>query len=181
MKKRLMAGLLLAAVSALALVAAGCGGSSKSSSSTGGGTSAGVKALPAANCNPIQYKGAGDADYLIASDLPLIGSSRLQTVQMTQAIAYTLQQQDWKAGDYKIAYQSCNDAIGAARQMGPDEVQRQRARVRREQELARRDRDVQLRVRRDHHPGAEPGSGRRDAALLAGEHLRLPDRAVLGR
>ena len=31
-------------------------------------------------------------------------------MQMTQAIAYTLQQQDWKAGDYKIAYQSCNDA-----------------------------------------------------------------------
>ena len=90
-------------------MAAGCGGSSKSSSSTGG-TSAGVKALPAANCNPIQYKGTGDADYLIASDLPLIGSSRLQTVQMSQAIAYTLQQQDWKAGSYKIAYQSCNDA-----------------------------------------------------------------------
>ncbi len=111
MKRRLMAGLLLVAVGALALMAAGCGGSSKSSSSTGGGgTSAGVKALPAANCNPIQYKGSGDADYLIASDLPLIGSSRLQTVQMTQAIAYTLQQQDWKAGDYKIAYQSCNDA-----------------------------------------------------------------------
>ena len=77
MKKRLMAGLLLVAVGALALMAAGCGGSNKSSSSTGGGgTSAGVKALPAANCNPIQYKGSGDADYLIASDLPLIGSSR---------------------------------------------------------------------------------------------------------
>jgi branched-chain amino acid transport system substrate-binding protein len=109
-KKRMLVGLLLAAVSVLALVAAGCGGSSKSSSSTGGGSSAGVTALPAANCNPIQYKGSGDADYLIASDLPLIGGSRLQTVQMTQAIAYVLQQQDWKAGDYKIAYQSCNDA-----------------------------------------------------------------------
>lgn len=109
MKKRLMAGLLLVAVGAVALMAAGCGGSSKSSSSTGG-TSAGVKALPAASCNPIQYKGDGDADYLIASDLPLIGSSRLQTVQMGQAIAYTLQQQDWKAGSYKIAYQACNDA-----------------------------------------------------------------------
>jgi len=109
-KKRLLVGLLLAAVGVLALVAAGCGGSSKSSSSTSGGTSAGVKALPAANCNPIQYKGSGTADYLIASDLPMIGGSRVQTVQMTQAIAYVLQQHDWKAGNYKIAYQACNDA-----------------------------------------------------------------------
>jgi branched-chain amino acid transport system substrate-binding protein len=110
-KKRMMVGLLLVAVSALALVAAGCGGKKSSSSSTGtGGTSGGVKALPAANCNPIQYKGSGDADYLIASDLPLIGSSRTQTLQMSQAITYALQQQDWKAGSYKVAYQSCNDA-----------------------------------------------------------------------
>ena len=111
MKKRMMVGLLLVAVSALALAAAGCGGKKSSSSSTStSGTSAGVKALPAANCNPIQYKGSGNADYLIASDLPLIGSSRTQTLQMSQAITYALQQQDWKAGSYKIAYQSCNDA-----------------------------------------------------------------------
>jgi len=110
-KNRGMAGLLLAVVGVLALVAAGCGGSSKSSSSTGGGgTSAGVKALPAANCNPIQYGGDGTADYLIASDLPLIGGSRVQTIQMTQAIAYVLKQHNWKAGDFKVAYQSCNDA-----------------------------------------------------------------------
>jgi branched-chain amino acid transport system substrate-binding protein len=107
----MMVGLLLVAVSALALAAAGCGGKKSSSSSTStSGTSAGVKALPAANCNPIQYKGSGNADYLIASDLPLIGSSRTQTLQMSQAITYALQQQDWKAGSYKIAYQSCNDA-----------------------------------------------------------------------
>jgi branched-chain amino acid transport system substrate-binding protein len=58
----------------------------------------------------VQYKGSGKADYLIASDLPLIGGSRTQTVQMNKAMTYALSQRDWKAGKYKIAFQSCNDA-----------------------------------------------------------------------
>jgi branched-chain amino acid transport system substrate-binding protein len=99
---------LLVAVGALALVAAGCGGKKSSSSSGGGG--GGVTALPASSCNSLQYKGSGKADYLIASDLPLIGGSREQTVQMNKAIAYVLDQQDWKAGKYHIAFQPCNDA-----------------------------------------------------------------------
>jgi branched-chain amino acid transport system substrate-binding protein len=109
-KKRIWLGALLAAVGVLALVAAGCGGSKKSSSSTGGGGGGGVTALPASSCNSMQYKGSGKPDYLIASDLPLIGGSRTQTVQMNQAIAYVLDQQNWKAGKYKIAFQPCNDA-----------------------------------------------------------------------
>jgi len=108
LKKRLTLGVLLVAVGLLALTAAGCGGGSKKSSSGGGGK--GVTALPASSCSPVQYGGSGKADYLIASDLPLIGGSRQQTVQMNQAIAYVLKQQNWKAGKYKIAFQPCNDA-----------------------------------------------------------------------
>lgn len=109
MTKRLITGLLLVAAAALALTAAGCGGGSKKSSSGGGGGN-GVTALPASSCSPVQYKGSGKADYLIASDLPLIGGSRTQTVQMNKAMTYALSQRDWKAGKYKIAFQSCNDA-----------------------------------------------------------------------
>jgi branched-chain amino acid transport system substrate-binding protein len=58
----------------------------------------------------VQYQGSGKADYLIASDLPLIGGSRTQTVQMNKAMTYALSQRDWKAGKYKIAFQACNDA-----------------------------------------------------------------------
>jgi len=101
-------GALLVVVGLLALTAAGCGGGSKKSSSGGGGK--GVTALPASSCSPVQYGGSGKADYLIASDLPLIGGSRQQTTQMNKAIAYVLKQQDWKAGKHKIAFQPCNDA-----------------------------------------------------------------------
>jgi branched-chain amino acid transport system substrate-binding protein len=69
-----------------------------------------VTALPASSCSDIYYEGDGDPDYIIASDLPLQGSGRTQTVQMTEAIKYILKQDDFKAGDYKIGYQSCDDA-----------------------------------------------------------------------
>ena len=109
MTKRFRIGLLLVAAAGLALTAAGCGGGSKKSSSGGGGGN-GVTALPASSCSPVQYQGSGKADYLIASDLPLIGGSRTQTVQMNKAMTYALSQRDWKAGKYKIAFQACNDA-----------------------------------------------------------------------
>jgi branched-chain amino acid transport system substrate-binding protein len=105
----MMVVVLLAAVGALALVAAGCGGGGKKGGGKGGGGGA-VKALPASSCSALQYKGDGKPDYLMASDLPLIGGSREQTTQMNKAIAYVLAQQNWKAGDYKIAFQACNDA-----------------------------------------------------------------------
>ena len=121
MKKRVSIGLLLASVGALALIAAGCGGSSKSSSSTSGGGGGGnVTALPASSCAPIQYKGSGNADTLIASDLPMQGGSRTQTVQMTKAIAYVLGQQGWKAGDHTVAYQACDDSTAQLGKWDPD-------------------------------------------------------------
>src|SRR4051812_27564547 len=96
---------LIAVTAALALLAAGCGGG-------GGGSSSGgnVSALPSSSCSDIYYEGSGKPDYLIASDLPLQGSGRTQTVQMTEAIKFVLKQKGFKAGKYKVGYQSCDDA-----------------------------------------------------------------------
>jgi branched-chain amino acid transport system substrate-binding protein len=93
-------------VAALALVASGCGG--------GGGGGGDVTALPSSSCTGIEYEGEGDPDYLIASDFPLQGSSRTQTEQIVAAIRLELQNRDWKAGDYNIAFQSCDDATAQA-------------------------------------------------------------------
>jgi branched-chain amino acid transport system substrate-binding protein len=98
--------LLVLVVGALAIVAAGCGGDDDG----GGGGGGDVSALPASSCSPIKYEGEGDPDYLVASDLPLQGGSRTQTIQMNKAMVYVLEQQDWKAGDKKIAFQQCDDA-----------------------------------------------------------------------
>ena len=104
MSRRFSLTALIGVTAVLAFLAAGCGGG-------GGGSNGGnVTALPASSCSDIYYEGDGDPDYIIASDLPLQGSGRTQTVQMTEAIKYILKQQDFKAGDYKIGYQSCDDA-----------------------------------------------------------------------
>ena len=101
-KSLALVGLLIAL---LALVAAGCGGDD------GGGA---PEALPSSSCTAIEYEGEGDPDYLIVSDLPLQGASRTQTVQMVDAIRYVLTQAEYKAGDYTIGYQSCDDATAQA-------------------------------------------------------------------
>ena len=103
-KKRALAALGLL-VAALALVAAGCGG---------GDGGAEVVALPSSSCTGIEYEGDGSPDYLIASDFPLQGSSRTQTEQILAAIRQELGNRGWKAGDYNIGYQSCDDATAQA-------------------------------------------------------------------
>jgi branched-chain amino acid transport system substrate-binding protein len=97
-----LAGLL---VVSLALVAAGCGGDG------GGGA---PEALPSSSCTAIEYEGDGDPDYIIASDLPLQGSSRTQTIQMNNAIRQVLENREFTAGDYKIGFQACDDATAQA-------------------------------------------------------------------
>jgi branched-chain amino acid transport system substrate-binding protein len=112
-----MFSLLAVLIASLALVAAGCGGDDESSGgSTGdsGASGGSVEALPSSSCTGIEYKGEGEPEALIVSDLPMQGSSRTQTVQMTKAIRYVLEQAGWKAGDLKIGYQVCDDSTAQA-------------------------------------------------------------------
>jgi branched-chain amino acid transport system substrate-binding protein len=107
-------------VAALALLAAGCGGDDdEGSSGTGSNTEAsgggaGVEALPSSSCTAVEYEGDGEPDVLLASDFPLQGSSRTQTIQIVEAIRYLLEQANYKAGDHNVAFQSCDDATAQA-------------------------------------------------------------------
>src|SRR5947209_17776936 len=71
----------------------------------------GATPLPASSCSAIQNPGG---NLLIASDLPLQGSGRTQTSQMTRAIKFIFAQHGWKAGKYSLAYQSCDDSTAQA-------------------------------------------------------------------
>lgn len=93
---------LLGAAVVVAAVAAGYTGSARSATS--------VTALPSSSCGPIVYKGSGSPDFIIPSDLPLQGAIRHQTVQISRAMIWALAEQGWKAGPYKIGYQSCDDS-----------------------------------------------------------------------
>jgi len=114
LKKRGLLAFFALVVASLALVAAGCGGDDEESGGGGGGNGGEIQALPSSSCTGIEYKGEGDPDMLIVSDLPLQGSSRTQTIQIVGAIRYLLDQRDWKAGDHKVAFQSCDDSTAQA-------------------------------------------------------------------
>ena len=69
-----------------------------------------VTPLPASSCTAVQ----GTGDKLLASDLPLQGAGRTQTIEMTKAIAFILAGAGWKAGNTTLAYQSCDDSTAQA-------------------------------------------------------------------
>jgi branched-chain amino acid transport system substrate-binding protein len=81
------------------------------SGSSGGGSS---DTLPASSCKSLYYEGSGNPDYIIASDLPLQGSGRTQTIQMGAAIRFVLKQKGFKAGKYTVGYQECDDSTAQA-------------------------------------------------------------------
>jgi branched-chain amino acid transport system substrate-binding protein len=112
-------GLLAITVGALALIAAGCGGGGDETA--GGGE---VTPLPASSCAPLEYKGEGDPEVLIATDFPMQGGSRTQTLQIVAATRLLLDQQDWKAGDHNVALQVCDDATAQAAKWDPDKCSR---------------------------------------------------------
>jgi branched-chain amino acid transport system substrate-binding protein len=62
---------------------------------------------------PNTCKTFGNGKYVIASDLPLQGSLRPLSLQITQAIRLELKQMKFKIGDKTITYASCDDSTAA--------------------------------------------------------------------
>jgi branched-chain amino acid transport system substrate-binding protein len=121
-RRRTILALLVLLIGAFALAVVGCGGGDDEGAgdtAAGGGGGGEVTALPSASCSDVEFGGQGEADVLIASDLPLQGSSRTQSLQIVGAIRYLLEQQNWKAGDLNVAYQSCDDATAQAGKWDP--------------------------------------------------------------
>ena len=79
-------------------------------SSNAHGATGGISPLPTSSCGPVVYKGSGSPDFIVASDLPLQGAIRHQTVEVSRAELWALAAAGFKAGSYKIGYQSCDDS-----------------------------------------------------------------------
>jgi DNA-binding SARP family transcriptional activator/ABC-type branched-subunit amino acid transport system substrate-binding protein/streptogramin lyase len=70
----------------------------------------GIDALPRSICGNVFYGGEGSPDYLIVSDLPLQSGSAFPALQMAEAIGFVLRKHAFRAGRYRVAYQSCDDS-----------------------------------------------------------------------
>ena len=131
MRRRTILAFLVLLIGAFAFAAVGCGGDDDDEDAGGADTGQAegdgegapdlpeVTPLPSASCTDIEFEGEGEPDVLIASDLPLQGSSRTQTLQMVGAIRQVLENNDWKAGDVNVGFQSCDDATAQAGKWDP--------------------------------------------------------------
>lgn len=97
-------GLAVVLMTVTACAAAGCGGGKP------------LEPVSADVCGPLVYHGAGKPDLVIVSDLPLRAPPPAR--KQAAGIEYVLRQRGYKAGKYRVAYQSCDDST--ARTGGPD-------------------------------------------------------------
>ena len=70
----------------------------------------GVAAVPASVCGPVISGGNGNPQRLMVSDLPLHGGADIPALQMSAAIAYVLREHRFRAGRFRLGYQSCDDS-----------------------------------------------------------------------
>lgn len=64
------------------------------------------------SCDAVVYEGEGAPDVIIVSDLPRRGDSAPTTKLMVEAIKFVLREHEFRAGDVRVGYQSCNDSVG---------------------------------------------------------------------
>ena len=70
--------------------------------------------LPPSSCGAVFYRGPGRPRFLIASDLALQGVASAPNLAMARAVEWTLRRHHFRAGAYRVGYQSCDDSTPQA-------------------------------------------------------------------
>ncbi len=85
---------------ALALLTAACGSADS------------AEPVAVSSCSAVHHEGDGEPNVIIVSDLPLRGIAAATTKRMVAAIEHVLGEREFRAGKYRVGYQSCNDTVG---------------------------------------------------------------------
>ena len=71
-----------------------------------------VEPVASRQCAPLLYEGEGEPDVIVVSDLPRRGIGAETTELMVGAIEFVLRKREFRAGELRVGYQSCNDTVG---------------------------------------------------------------------
>ena len=71
-----------------------------------------VEPVASRQCAPLLYEGEGEPDVIVVSDLPRRGIGAETTELMVGAIELVLRKREFRAGELRVGYQSCNDTVG---------------------------------------------------------------------
>jgi branched-chain amino acid transport system substrate-binding protein len=95
---------VVAAIAAVALMGAACGDDDDSDQEIPPATP-----VEASGCSRVTYGGEGRPDFLIAASTVLQGQFVDHGVQISQALKLVLDQRNWRAGDYSVGLQLCDE------------------------------------------------------------------------
>jgi branched-chain amino acid transport system substrate-binding protein len=85
----------------LAGLAAACGDDNES-----------VEPVAATSCGGVLYEGEGKPDAIVVADNPLRGVHAAATKEVVDAIEHVLRQRDFRAGGFRVGFQSCDYTVG---------------------------------------------------------------------
>lgn len=80
--------------------------------------------IDASGCSKVTYGGKGRPDFLIAASTALHGQFIEHGVQNSQAIKLVLAQRDWRAGEYSVGLQICDEVAATGDTAGPARCRR---------------------------------------------------------
>jgi branched-chain amino acid transport system substrate-binding protein len=72
----------------------------------------GVEPVASRQCAPLVYEGEGEPEVIVVSDLPRRGIGAETAKLMIGAIEFQLRARDFRAGEHRVGYQTCNDTYG---------------------------------------------------------------------
>ena len=72
----------------------------------------GAEPVASRQCAPLLYEGEGEPEVIVVSDLPRRGIGAETTELMVDAIEFVLRKREFRAGELRVGYQSCNDTVG---------------------------------------------------------------------
>ena len=68
-----------------------------------------ARPVESSGCSPVAFGGEGRPDFLIAVPTTLQGEFTDHGVQVAQAIQLVMEEREWRAGDYPVGLQVCNE------------------------------------------------------------------------
>jgi branched-chain amino acid transport system substrate-binding protein len=77
-----------------------------------GGGEQGAEPVAISACGGLVYDGDGEPDVIVVADNPRRGVHAGVTEEIVDAIELVLRQRDFRAGEFRVGFQSCDDTVG---------------------------------------------------------------------
>ena len=87
-------------VACLAVLAAACAGDDD-----------GAEPVAISSCSGLVYEGEGKPDVVVVSSMPRRGGDAPATKHIVDAIEFTLREREFRAGRFRVGFQSCDDTV----------------------------------------------------------------------